>query len=151
MNSVNMYCLTSVSVSSTAIQRLQYCQNFGVRAIFRLPRFSRVSAFRKKLEWLDVTDLADYRMAIMTHKAIMVKKPSYLSFDIRSALPQHHYNTRHFVLHRPLTTNQYGGYTFHARSVELYNKFGGIIYAESLPAFKQKVKRILLNSRLDIP
>ena len=55
------------------------------------------------------------------------------------------------IMRSMLSACHYSDHTFHARSVDLYNKFGGVIYGENLPAFKKKVKRILMNSTLDLP
>ena len=148
-----MYYCSSVwsNTAKKNINKLQSVQNFAARIVSGLRKYDHVTPVLRRLEWLPVQDMLNFRDAIMTFKCIKGLAPLYLSekFELKSEL--HNVNTRHKNdLNIPLYTSTSGQRTFHFRAVTLWNNLpNNIKNINSLSSFKKEYKRILLDRFLD--
>jgi hypothetical protein len=133
------YCLAALSSSSVIRAKFQLLQNYAVRTIFGLSKFSHVSYLRKHLQWLTIEELGDIKLGVFAFKAIYGKTPDYLPLNLSDFLPSHEHYTRSTNLRLPVARNSYSDKTFEARSVALYNKHPKDIWAESLSVFTEKL------------
>ena len=62
-----------------ALTKLQRVQNAAARVLYLAPRFCHITPILYKLHWLPVTFRIDYKIIIITHKAIHGTAPNYLS------------------------------------------------------------------------
>jgi hypothetical protein len=130
------YCLSALGSSSAICEKFQLLQNFAVRTIFGLPKFSHVSHLRNRLNWLSIKQLADMRLGLIAHRAIHGSTPAYLRLNLSAFLPSHAYFTRNNNLRLPIAQNRYSRMTFEARGVRLYNRCKRKeIWAEGRAAF----------------
>jgi hypothetical protein len=138
------YCLSALASSSALCEKYQLLQNFAVRTIFGLRKFSHVSHLRSRLHWLSIKQLADMRLGLFAHRAIHGNSPEYMRLDLSAFLPTHGYFTRNNDLRVPIARNRYCQMTFEARSVRLYNRCKRKdIWAEGRAAFQN-----LLNDEI---
>ena len=59
--------------------KLQRVQNAATRVLYLAPRYCHITQILYKLHWLPVTFRIEYKIIIITHKAIHSTAPSYLS------------------------------------------------------------------------
>ena len=61
------------------LHRLQKVMNRAVRLIYRLPRNAHITPHLKRLHWLPIGQRIDYKVILLTHKALRHGQPSYLT------------------------------------------------------------------------
>jgi hypothetical protein len=133
------YCLSAVSASSDVVAHYQRVQNYAIRTIYGLSRFSHVSLLRSQLGWLSVSQQASVKFALLAHKAIHGLAPRYLPLNLTDFLPQHSYSTRAKTLRTPMVMNNYGSKTFETRAVKCYrDTLSKEIWAENKVNFRKR-------------
>ena len=60
------------------LYRLQKIMNRAARLIFKLPRHAHISPYLKRLHWLPIGPRIDYKIALITFKALRHGQPLYL-------------------------------------------------------------------------
>ena len=60
------------------LDKIQRVQNTAARIIFRLPKFCRITPSLFGLHWLPVRYRIDFKICLLTFKAIHGSAPSYL-------------------------------------------------------------------------
>ena len=74
------YCNSLLSgVSHFNITRLQQVQHRLVRVIFKLPSWSHTTPYITCLHWLPIKERIDFKLALLSWKALNINQPSYLS------------------------------------------------------------------------
>jgi hypothetical protein len=142
VSSQTSYCLSAVGVSPTVISRFQLLQNYAIRVIFGLSRFSHISTLREQLGWLSIKQQAKMKFALIAYKAVHGICPDYLSLNLSDFAPVHAYNTRSACLRAPLTLNKYGSMDFASRAIACYNGTERKeIWAENFGTFKKRYIR----------
>ena len=83
------YCNSLLSgLPASAVNRLQRVQNSLARVVCRAPKFrSSSSALLKRLHWLPVAQRIQYKICVLTFKALHLKMPPYLSELIKPYNP----------------------------------------------------------------
>jgi hypothetical protein len=132
-----LYCLSTIGVSASVCDKYQQLQNYAVRVIFGVGKFTHVSALRKQLDWLTVRQMANIKFGVIAHKAIHGSTPEYLRLNLTDFLPTHRYNTRRNDLRLPMCRNKFSEKTFESRAISAYNRcIRKEIWAEGQAAFK---------------
>jgi exonuclease III len=140
------YCLSALCVSPSLCEKFQQLQNYAVRVIFGLHKFSHVSHLRNNLCWPSIKQLAVMKFGVIVHRAIYGTTPNYLRLNLSQFLPSHSYHIRTSNLRQPFARNRFCGLTFEARSIEMYNKtMHKEIWAESLSVFKRKQRAEIMK------
>jgi len=74
------YCSSLlVDLPANLLQRLQSVQNSVARLIYRLRRSEHITDALLSLHWLRVRERVEYKVAVLTYKALNSLAPSYLS------------------------------------------------------------------------
>jgi len=68
-----------VDLPSNLLQRLQSVQNSAARLIYRLRRSEHITDALLSLHWLRVRERVEYKVAVLTYKALDGLAPPYLS------------------------------------------------------------------------
>jgi hypothetical protein len=135
-----LYCISALCVSSAICLKYQLLQNYAVRVVFGLPKFSHVSYLRRSLGWPSIQQLGENRLGVFAHRAIHGTAPSYLDLRLSDFLPTHNYDTRSNILRIPIFMNEYAKMSFQARSLLLYNKTRDkSIWADCLATFRRRL------------
>jgi hypothetical protein len=136
------YCLSFLGTSPTVLKRYQLLQNFAVRTIFGLPKFSHVSNLRESLDWRTVAEEADYRFGILMWKSIRDTSPAYMHIELADFAPPHDFDTRSEQLRRPPSNNRYGDCVFENRCVDFYNDCQDkTIWNMTFAKFRRKLRK----------
>lgn len=67
-----------VNLSDESLNKLQRFQNRAAKLVFRKKKHDHVSPLLIKLHWLPVKERVSYKIALLCHKCIHEKAPSYL-------------------------------------------------------------------------
>jgi hypothetical protein len=141
------YCLSALCVSPSLCEKFQQLQNYAVRVIFGLHKFSHVSSLRNDLCWPSIKQLALMKFGSIVHQAIHGTAPVYLKLNLSQFLPSHGYHTRSCNLRQPFARNRFCHLTFEARSIMMYNKtVHKEIWAEGRSAFMKKQRAEIMNT-----
>ena len=74
------YCNSLLfETSDQNLDKLQRIQNNLARVVFRTHRRASAEPLLKKLHWLPISKRIKYKLAILTHSAINISQPSYLT------------------------------------------------------------------------
>ena len=74
------YCNSLLfGVSSDQLRRLQSIQNAAARVISGIRKFDHITPVLRDLHWLPVTHRITYKLAMLVHKCLHGKAPSYLA------------------------------------------------------------------------
>jgi hypothetical protein len=142
------YCLSFLGTSPAVLKRYQLLQNFAVRTIFGLPKFSHVSNLRESLDWRTVAEEADYRFGILMWKSIRGTSPAYLHIELENFAPTHEFDTRSEQLRRPPSNNRYGDCVFGTRCVDFYNDSQDkTIWNMNFAKFRRKLQKLIIEAR----
>jgi hypothetical protein len=141
-----LYCLSVLGCVPMIAKRLQVLQNYAVRTVFGVPKFTHVSALRKCLGWRNIQQQALFRFALVMFKAIRNMGPEYLHVHLPDFAPRHRFAIRTSALREPLVENEHGKRTFVYRCVQLYNKVPNrAIWAGNLPNFKSAIWQLAME------
>ena len=78
------YCNSLLhSITGKEINRLKRVQNTLCRIISRLPRRAGTSKVMKSLHWLPIPFRINFKLLLITYKALNTNQPPYLSSDLR--------------------------------------------------------------------
>jgi len=137
------YSLPVIGHKKNTLDVYQKLQNFAVRIIYGLDRFSSVQLLRKRLGWAKIENLYKYRLAIKVYQAVHATGPIYLSLNLQDRLPSKHYNLRQEILRQDsASSNDFLKFGFTHKGIEMFNQLGGAIFAGNFGEFKDAVKKI---------
>ena len=89
-----------------ALTKLQRVQNAAARVLYLAPRFCHITPILYELHWLPVTFRIEFKVIIITHKAIYGTAPNYLS-SLVNFKPNSSYSLR--SNNAPINVNPVGG------------------------------------------
>ena len=74
------YCNSLLfGTKSRIIKRLQYCQNNAARLITQSRKYEHITPVLKSLHWLPVLQRIEYKILLLTYKALSGEAPEYLT------------------------------------------------------------------------
>eukprot|EP00914_Ancora_sagittata_P004404 GHVO01009544.1.p1 GENE.GHVO01009544.1~~GHVO01009544.1.p1 ORF type:complete len:218 (+),score=1.27 GHVO01009544.1:23-655(+) len=79
MTRIDYHNALLISASEKNIQRLQIVQNNAARLVTSSLRRAHITPILRTLHWTPVKQRIDYKIAVITHKAIHHHTPSYIS------------------------------------------------------------------------
>ena len=139
------------------INSLQMLQNSAARVIHRMPRFSRdrITPICIDLHFLPVRARIEYKICLLTFKALKFKSPAYLSDLLRESVLETSLELRSAgtgrlrepFLSRSATVNR----CFEHCAPRLFNSLPPALRMEtSVEAFKHKLKTYLFEKSYDL-
>ena len=138
------YCNSILTgISSTNIQRLQRIQYALARVIHRVPWREHITPTITKLHWLPVQQRKNFKLALLTWKALHLQQPSYVAelLNQRSTNGEHNLRDRGIMLVVPPTSTQLGDRAFSCAAPRLWNSLPASVRSSpSLPSFKSNLK-----------
>ena len=79
------YCNSLLfKIPAVCIAKLQRIQNSAARLVYYIPRFEHITPVLYRLHWLPVSFRIEYKVLILTYKAIHGYAPLYISDLIRT-------------------------------------------------------------------
>ena len=112
-----------INTPSSHLKKLQLVQNTAARIITKTPRTSHITPVLQSLHWLPIEARIQYKVALMTFKALHDEAPSYLSSMLKTYTPSRQLrSSQQNVLTVPkYKTKQYGARCFSVAAPTLWN------------------------------
>lgn len=131
----------------STIRRLQRIQNAAARLLSGTKKYDSITPVLKQLHWLPVRQRIDFKVLLITFKALNDAAPEYLK-DLIVPKDQSRSLRNKNILYAPRTfTKSFGDRAFSAAAPKLWNSLPSETRAiKSLPQFKKTIKTQLFNS-----
>ena len=149
------YCnMLYYGLSKTLQKKLQRVQNSAARLITRTRERERITPALIELHWLPIKARMEYKIIVLTYKAINYDEPKYL----RQMLSRNESVTNQATrlanevnrLYEPRTNTKYGERAFKFCAPRLYNKVPTEIWnLPNIVMFKKKLKTFLFGKCYD--
>lgn len=129
-------------------------QNAAARLIFKAPRYCHITPLLTELHWLDIKHRIDFKVILITYKAIHGQVPEYIS-KLISLRPNSRYGLRsnNKMLLKPMavkTLPTLGDRAFACAAPRLWNVLPLELREEqSVSVFKRKLKTYLFKKAYD--
>jgi hypothetical protein len=135
------------------ILKLQRIQNIACRILCRAPRAIDVKALMADQHWLPVQRRIQFKVLLLTFKALNELAPSYICDLVKVYIPKKELRSQHeYRLDPPKTRlKTYGDRGFGAASAKEWNRLPlDIKFAPSLASFKSKLKTYLFRIHFNL-
>ena len=138
------YCNSLLhSIPKVHLDKLQRVQNSLARVVTKSTRFTSSRPLLKRLHWLPIASRIDFKIAILTYKAVHLKQPPCLAKLLK--LKSMQFNTRNndqlLLQHPPVGINSYGRRAFSYTAPTVWNKIPhSIRIAASVMSFRKQLK-----------
>ena len=142
------YCNSLLyNMSSSQIAKLQRAQNSAARILSRTCKRDHISPILKELHWLPVRERTEYKILLMTWKAINGFSPSYIENLIFEYVPTRSLRSSgKNLLVTQRTRSSFGDRAFSAAAPCLWNQLPAYVRSlESLDSFKSNLKTVLFS------
>ncbi len=128
--------------SACLINKLQLVQNAAARVLTRTRKYDHISPVLSTLHWLPIKHRIDFKILLMTYKALNSLAPQYLSELLSHYIPQ---NSGHLIIPR-ISKSTAGGRSFSYLAPKLWNNLPNTVReADTLCQFKSRLKTHLFN------
>ncbi len=134
--------------SARLINKLQMVQNAVARVLTRTRKYDHISPVLSTLHWLPIKHHIDFKILLITYKALNGLAPQYLSELLphySPPLPLHSKNSGHLIIPR-ISKSTAGGRSFFYLAPKLWNNLPNHVWeADTLCQFKSRLKSHLFN------
>lgn len=147
-------CVNFIDVTQGQSKKLESQLNKAVRFIFNLNKYSSISIYRKKLEWMPLHYRRKYFVLTQTFKVLKFRRPPYLFnllepyiINYNSDSQLNSVQTRsHPYFNIPYHTKKIYDFSFSMQAMIAWNELGVDVRSiDNLNIFKCRIKQILLN------
>ena len=142
-----MQC-TLYGIPQAEIKKLQAIQNCAARLVTRTKKYDHITPILKRLHWLPVKWRLQYKVLLLTYKALNGKAPSYISELLTAYSPKEGLrSSEQKLLAIPRTKlKTYGPRSFSVAAPSLWNSLPlSLRDPMSLDSFKVKLKTHLMQ------
>ncbi len=134
--------------SARLINKLQMVQNAAARVLTRTRNYEHISPVLSTLHWLPTKHRIDFKILLITYKALNGLAPQYLSellSHYSPSRPLHSQNSGHLIIPR-ISKSTAGGRSFSYLAPKLCNNLPNTVReADRLCQFKSRLKTHLFN------
>ncbi len=134
--------------SARLINKLQMVQNAADRIFTRTRKYEHISPFLSTLYWLPIKHRIDFKILLITYKALNGLAPQYLSELLSHYSPPRplcSQNSGHFIIPR-ISKSTAGGRSFFYLAPKLWNNLPNTVReADTFCQFKSRLKTHLFN------
>ncbi len=134
--------------SARLINKLQMVQNAAARLLTRTRKYEHISLVLSTLHWLPTKHRIDFKILLITYKALNGLVPQYLSellSHYSPSRPLRSQNSGHLIIPR-ISKSTAGGRSFSYLAPKLWNNLPNTVReADALCQFKSRLKTHLFN------
>ncbi len=134
--------------SARLINKLQMVQNAAARVLTRTRKYDHISPVLSTLHWLPTKHRIDFKILLITYKALNGLAPQYLSellSHYSPSRPLRSQNSGHLIIPR-ISKSTAGGRSFSYLAPKLWNNLPNTVReADTLCQFKSRLKTHLFN------
>ena len=131
------------------MNNLQHVMNTAARILTRTPRFTHITPTLQDLHWLPVKSRVEFKINVMTFKALHSEAPQYVTEMIEQKVPLYRSSRSdgQNILKQPKSrTKSYGDRSFYCCSPHLWNNLPtDIRLCNNLSTFKRMLKTHLFE------
>ncbi len=143
------YCNALLSgCSASLINKLPMVQNAAARVLTRTRKYDHISPVMSTLHWLPIKHCIDFKILLITHKALNGLAPQYLSellLHYSHPRPLRSQNSGHLIIPR-ISKSTAGGRSFFYLAPKLWNNLPNTVReADTLCQFRSRLKTHLFN------
>ncbi|XP_070400467.1 uncharacterized protein, partial [Nothobranchius furzeri] len=143
------YCNSLLSGSpQNVVKSLQLVQNAAARVLMRNKKRDHISPVLASLHWLPVKFRIDFKILLLTHKALNNQGPSYISDLIVPYVPNRalRSQTAGLLVVPRISKLRMGGRSFSYQAPLLWNQLPALVReADTLSTFKNRLKTFLFD------
>jgi hypothetical protein len=143
------YCnFVLYGTSQANLQKLQRMQNGLARIVKPKSRYDHITTVLAELHWLSISARIQYKVALLTFKAISTNQPSYLAELVSFHRPGRELrSSQQYRLHVEQCRTVYGSRAFRHAAPTVWNSLPSELLDNSLslPVFKQRLKTYLFK------
>ncbi len=133
--------------SARLINKLQMVQNAAARVLTRTRKYDHIGPVLSTLHWLPIKHRIDFKILLITHKALNGLAPQYLSELLSRYSPSHplcSQNSGHLIIPR-ISKSTAGGRSFFYLVPKLWNNLpNNVREAYNLCQFKYRLNTLLI-------
>ena len=150
------YCNSILyGLPATELYKLQRVQNSAARLICNVGRFDHISPSLKMLHWLPIKFRIQFKILLITFKAIQGLAPAYLTelITLRTQCTYNLRSTNELLLQPPRvkTLKTLGDRSFVAAAPALWNKLPRAVrYSQNVQTFKKALKTHLFRKAYNL-
>ena len=136
------------NLPNVLISKLQRIQNIAARIVSRSQKYEHITPVLFNLHWLPVRQWVQYKILLLTYKAILAQAPEYLcQLLTRKSTIRNLRSSSHIMLQTPKTrTKTYGDRSFAKAAPDLWNKLPSHIQnCTDISTFKSNLKTLLFK------
>ena len=84
---LDMFNFTLTGLPQQQVQRVQKMQNSAARLVTRAPRSAHITPFLLNLHWLPIKQRVEFKLLVLTYKAIHGLSPTYIAELVEIRVP----------------------------------------------------------------
>ncbi|KAI5607960.1 hypothetical protein C0J50_6957, partial [Silurus asotus] len=133
---------------ASLINKLQLVQNAAARVLTRARKYDHITPILSSLHWLPVKFRIDYKLLLLTYKALNGLAPIYLSSLLTRYNPPRSLRSQNsgLLVVRRITKSTKGGRAFSHLAPKLWNSLpDGVRGSDTLTQFKCRLKTYLFS------
>ena len=131
--------------SARLVNKLQLVQNAAARVLTRTRKYDHISPVLSTLHWLPIKHRIDFKILLITYKALNGLAPQYLNELLLHYTPLRPQNSGNLIIPR-ISKSTAGGRSFFYLAPKLWNNLPNIVReADTLLQFKSRLKTHLFN------
>ena len=143
------YCNSLLSGSpQTVVKSLQLIQNAAARVLMKIKKRDHISPILASLHWLPVKSRIEFKILLLTYKALNGQAPSYIRDLIVPYVPNRALRSQSaglLVVPR-ISKSRMGGRSFSYQAPLLWNQLPVLVReADTLSTFKARLKTFLFD------
>ena len=141
-----------VDLPKSLLSMLQRVQNCAARVVKRVPKTSHITPVLKELHWLPVSFRVQYKLLLLTYKALNGLAPPYISDLLQPYQPVRTLRSMNdnLLTTIPYQCKSYGGRSFAVKAPILWNALPSHMrQITSVPIFKKCLKTYLFQTAFD--
>ena len=139
-----------VNLPESTLKMLRSIQNFAARLLCRRSLYCRITPVLKELHWLPISLRIEFKVLLITYKAVHLFVPPYLASQLKHKTETDH-DLRHYdslLLEEPRSHSKMGDRSFSISAPKLWNKIPfSIRSSSSVNVFKKQLKTYLFSNR----
>ena len=135
------------------ISKLQIVQNSAARVLLRIKKSDHITPSLHHLHWLPIQQRIDYKILLLTWKAIHEQAPGYLCALVIPYNPVRSLRSQHanLLVEPRYKTNGYGGRAFSRIAPRLWNSLPNYLRkCDSMNLFKKHLKTYLFQGAYEV-
>jgi hypothetical protein len=143
------YCNSLLfGLPDSSLHRVQLIQNSLARAVVRsTSRYNHITPVLNSLHWLPIAKRIQFKIAVITFKALTLKQPSYLSDLLVPVQPSARRSAQQHLLQLPLIKSANGRRSFSFSAPSVWNSLPVSLRSlTSIASFRSSLKTYLFSS-----